>query len=83
MRKTTQAICAILFLLTAALITQPGMAQDRSPGEPGRSSAGPNPLKNVYFGEQHLHTSNSPDAFMVGTRGTWEDATPSEGRRGR
>jgi hypothetical protein len=45
----------------------------RSIGEPGRGS-GKNPLKNVYFGEQHLHTRNSPDAFAVGTRGTWEDA---------
>jgi hypothetical protein len=34
----------------------------------------PNPLRNVYFGEQHLHTSASPDAFAIGTRGTWEDA---------
>ena len=34
----------------------------------------PNPLRNVYFGEQHLHTQASPDAFVVGTRGTWEDA---------
>jgi hypothetical protein len=30
-------------------------------------------LKNVYFGEQHIHTSHSPDAFAVGTRGTWDD----------
>jgi hypothetical protein len=45
-----------------------------SAGEPGRSSNTPNPLKNVYFGEQHLHTSASPDAFAVGTRGTWDDA---------
>jgi len=33
-----------------------------------------NPLKNVYFGEQHLHTSASPDAFAVGTRGRLERA---------
>ena len=45
-----------------------------SAGEPGRSSGKPNPLKNVYFGEQHLHTSASPDAFAVGTRGSWADA---------
>ena len=44
-----------------------------SAGEPGRSSGKANPLKNVYFGEQHIHTSASPDAFAVGTRGTWED----------
>ncbi len=34
----------------------------------------PNPLKNVYFGEQHIHTAASPDAFAVGTRAKWEDA---------
>lgn len=43
-------------------------------GEPGRDKNGPNQLKNVYFGEEHIHTSASPDAFVVGTRGTWEDA---------
>jgi hypothetical protein len=43
-------------------------------GRPGRSANEPNPLKNVYFGEQHLHTSASPDAFAVGTRGNWDDA---------
>ena len=30
-------------------------------------------MKNVYFGEQHIHTGNSPDAFAVGTRATWDD----------
>jgi len=48
-------------------------ADDRSIGEPGRSSGKANPLKNVYFGEQHIHTGNSPDAFAIGTRGTWDD----------
>jgi hypothetical protein len=43
-------------------------------GEPGRSSGKANPLKNVYFGEQHLHTVNSPDAFAFGTRNTPDDA---------
>ena len=43
-------------------------------GEPGRASDTPNPLKNVYFGEQHLHTVNSPDAFAMGTRNTPDDA---------
>jgi len=43
-------------------------------GEPGRASDAPNPLKNVYFGEQHLHTANSPDAFAMGTRNTPDDA---------
>ena len=43
-------------------------------GEPGRAADKPNPLKNVYFGEQHLHTVNSPDAFAMGTRNTPDDA---------
>jgi hypothetical protein len=50
----------------------PGLAD--SAGEPGRSSGKPNPLKNVYFGEQHLHTTNSPDAFVVGVRQSWDEA---------
>jgi hypothetical protein len=43
-------------------------------GEPGRDSKGSNPLNNVYFGEQHLHTADSPDAFAMGTTNTQEDA---------
>jgi hypothetical protein len=45
-----------------------------SPGEPGRASGKKNPLNNVYFGEQHLHTVNSPDAFAMGSRNTPDDA---------
>jgi len=43
-------------------------------GEPGRGAGGKNPLKNVYFGEQHLHTQNSFDAYTVGVRQTWAEA---------
>ncbi len=48
-------------------------ADAQSIGEPGLGS-GKNPLKNVYFGEEHLHTVNSPDAFAFGTRNTPDDA---------
>ena len=60
-------------VLCAALVIAEASAADAI-GEPGRSSDKPNPLKNVYFGEQHLHTRASPDAFVIGVRGTWEDA---------
>jgi hypothetical protein len=66
----------IIFAACLAILsgyTYPVHAQD-SIGEPGRSAGKKNPLKNAYFGEQHLHTSASPDAFAVGTRGTWDDA---------
>jgi hypothetical protein len=43
-------------------------------GEPGRGSGKKNPLKNVYFGEEHMHTRNSFDAFTIGVNQTWDDA---------
>jgi hypothetical protein len=71
-RKTITAAGSIaLFLLFAMLFVSSTWAQD-SMGEPGRTSGKPNPLKNVYFGEQHLHTRNSPDAFAAGSRQSWE-----------
>jgi hypothetical protein len=33
-----------------------------------------NPLKNVYFGEEHMHTRNSFDAFTIGVNQTWGQA---------
>jgi hypothetical protein len=38
------------------------------------ANAEPNPLKNAYFGDTHVHTSWSPDAFSQGTRTTPHDA---------
>jgi hypothetical protein len=46
----------------------------RSDGGTPRAAREPNPLNNVYFGEQHLHTMNSPDAFAFGTRNTPDEA---------
>ena len=69
MRAKTTLSTAIL---AALLCASAAWAAD-SAGEPGRSSGKPNPLKNVYFGEQHIHSQNSPDAFAMGGRGTWED----------
>ena len=42
---------------------------------PARAQDAPNPAnRQVYFGEQHLHTTNSPDAFAFGTRNGPDDA---------
>jgi len=60
--------------LIALLLLLPSLASAQPIGEPGNSGSEPNPLKNVYFGEQHLHTSNSPDAFATGARQTWDEA---------
>ncbi|MCP4261570.1 MAG: DUF3604 domain-containing protein [Planctomycetes bacterium] len=63
----------IFLLLCLALLATGALAQDTA-GEAGSTSNKPNPLRNVYFGEQHLHTRNSPDAFASGSRQTWDEA---------
>ncbi len=65
----------IRFLLITALslFTVSLASAANAVGEPGRDSKKANPLKNVYFGEQHLHTRNSPDAFAAGSRQSWDD----------
>ena len=67
-----KTIASLLFLV-AVFFTSGAWAADAI-GEPGRASGKANPLKNVYFGEQHLHTQNSPDAFAAGGRQTWDEA---------
>jgi hypothetical protein len=62
-----------LSILCSALLAPGAFAVDPI-GEPGRSSGSKNPLKNVYFGEQHLHTQDSPDAFAMGTLNSPDDA---------
>ncbi|NOR19561.1 MAG: DUF3604 domain-containing protein, partial [Xanthomonadales bacterium] len=62
-----------IVVLTALSVNGLAIAAD-SAGEPGRNSGNANPLKNVYFGEQHLHTQHSPDAFAAGSRQTWDEA---------
>ena len=61
--QDSRIVCAAVLSLFA---TVPLVNAQGSIGEPGRATDGPNPLRNVYFGEQHLHTSNSPDAFVIG-----------------
>jgi len=72
MKEIASCITAILVAMLIAPVGD-ALAQN-SAGEPGRDGKKPNPLKNCYFGEQHLHTQDSPDAFAMGTRNTLDDA---------
>jgi hypothetical protein len=66
-RAAVAALCCGVALASGAFAADPV-------GQPKGEAGKPNPLKNVYFGEQHLHTVNSPDAFAFGTRNGPDDA---------
>ena len=68
------------------LATSPGTApedyaeQDDSrvqvPAQRGLEPQPFNPLKNVYWGDVHVHTVESMDAVLFGTTATVDDAYP-------
>jgi hypothetical protein len=75
MTKTHSLRLATAILAALSVTSGSAIAADTGAiGEPGRESGKPNPLKNVYFGEQHMHTRNSFDAFTAGVTQTWEQA---------
>jgi hypothetical protein len=65
-------LAALGALLAAACSAPPGpdkAATSAAPGTTARATAVPfNPLKEAYFGEQHLHTAYSLDAYIGGAR---------------
>ncbi len=71
-------------LLLAALVgctreAQENTASTESPAEatafgPAIPSIETNPARNAYFGDLHVHTMLSADAFIFGTRATPDDA---------
>ena len=67
------ALSRVLLICVAFICCSTGAWAADTIGEPGRGSKGANNLKNVYFGEQHMHTRNSFDGYTVGS-GTWADA---------
>jgi hypothetical protein len=70
MKNNRRALTSSCLVALTLLFVSNSCAQD-SDGQVGQ----PNPLNNVYFGEQHLHTKSSVDAFIMGNRkNTIEDA---------
>ena len=80
--RTTKT--SLLLFATAALILSlsacskkpeaPAATQQTAQSQPADARPPRNPLKNAYFGDLHLHTGYSMDAFAFGTRTTPEDS---------
>jgi hypothetical protein len=68
--------------ITASLAALLGACQPQTPAAPQRAQNAPstperpaaNPLRNAYFGDLHLHTRNSFDAYIFNVRATPDEA---------
>jgi hypothetical protein len=70
-------LAAVALLASCAQHTAPPAAasSDTEAASAGRTGTpAPNPLRNVYFGDLHLHTRNSFDAYIFNVRATPDDA---------
>ena len=78
MKKLTSSFGSpfVIVAVVVLVLAGTGTVQGEDPvGEPGREAGKANPLNNVYFGEQHLHTTTSVDAYIQGNhKNTIEDA---------
>src|SRR5450755_4757555 len=73
------ASATAIFTLAGCTTKKPeapaGAQTDQSQSaKPADARPAPNPLKNAYFGDLHLHSGYSMDAFAFGTRTTPEDS---------
>ena len=75
------SICALALLVLAAGCAQEAPAPEETTPDapaaeeaPAPSDIASNPLRNAYFGDTHIHTVLSFDAYLMGTRRTPDEA---------
>ncbi|HVR30834.1 MAG TPA: DUF3604 domain-containing protein [Thermoanaerobaculia bacterium] len=79
LRHTSTRIYSLAIVLAIVTILCGACSREeaRESGEPGvgaRTARQPNPLRDAYFGDLHVHTRFSSDAFIFNTRSTPDDA---------
>ncbi len=63
-------VMGIAMMVAVCIVSTPLLAQNRA----AKKAAADPAKRQVFFGEQHLHTENPVDAFAMGTRNTVDDA---------
>ena len=72
--KRVYVLLSVLILLSACTGTEEGDSARDSGAADTSAAIQVNPNKNAYFGDLHVHTRFSFDAFLFGTRRTPDDA---------
>ena len=74
MRQIFLGSAALSVALLAACGEKAVVKEDIAIAKVDTASVERTSTKNAYFGDLHVHTKNSFDAFIVGTRTTADDA---------
>jgi len=74
MKSISPFILMLIFLMGCGKKASEKKAGETVSAVKAKTEIYSNPLKNAYFGETHVHTSSSMDAFIGGNRLTPEDA---------